>query len=412
MSDFYPSKDYTFPSASNYDTNNTMSNTEAVAMASNNKATTNPYTQTNSEKAWAMRCDGQSGGGYTLTFNSAGLGGGNSTRMRYTKSCSPVIGATMSGGDCGCGAQPVLLQNQTGGTLKAVQTLANMISPLGINELASLVVLLFVNHYTNKSKSSKKQKGGNFNQYVGMLTPLGKDNLAVLASLLLLNYFSAKRASKGTKTQKGGADVLSFIDELLAPLGVNTFGSAWLLVILNEIFTSYKKQKGGSQKTFQSNNKLHKGGNELMKLIAPMGSSAFASTAVLMALDKYLNKTSKKQKGGELFNLLNSYKLSNLNNISMKATGGATKKSTPKKAMKKTTPKKAMKKTPKKAMKKTTPKKAMKKTTPKKAMKKTTPKKAMKTTPKKAMKKTPKKAMKKTPKKKSASKGLLAMFGL
>ena len=38
----------------------------------------------------------------------------------------------------------------------------------------------------------KKQKGGNFNEYIGMLKPLGRNNLVVLGSLLLLNYFSRK----------------------------------------------------------------------------------------------------------------------------------------------------------------------------------------------------------------------------
>ena len=54
-----------------------------------------------------------------------------------------------------------------------------------------------------------------------MLTPLGKENLVVLASLLLLNYFAQKKKTKTSKKQKGGSDVLTFLDQLLAPLGVN-----------------------------------------------------------------------------------------------------------------------------------------------------------------------------------------------
>ena len=152
MSNFYPSKDYTFPDSSNYDNNNTMSTNDAIAQASNDKITTNPYPETNSEKAWSMRCGSQGGGGYTLTFNSDGLGGGNSSVMRYTKSCEPVIGNTMSGGDCGCGSVPVLTQN--GGSVQIVNTLGKMIAPLGVNQLATLVVLLFLNHYS-KDKSFK-----------------------------------------------------------------------------------------------------------------------------------------------------------------------------------------------------------------------------------------------------------------
>ena len=84
-----------------------------------------------------------------------------------------------------------------------------------------------------------------------------------------------------------------------------------------------------------------------MKLVTPSGLNSFASLVVLVALNEYLNKDkkkSKKQKGGEMDNLLNlikSYKKSNFSNIKM--NGGA-KKSTPKKSakktMKKSTPKK------------------------------------------------------------------------
>jgi hypothetical protein len=436
---FFPSKEYTNPSASNYNTNNSVNTETALNTAMNGKFTPSSVGTLASEKAWSMRCGGQNGGGHTLTFNSNGLGGGNSSVMRYTKSCEPVYGDNMSGGGCGCGSVKVV-SSQNGGSMQIVSTLGNMLAPLGTNELASVIVLLFLNHYSKeKVFSMKKQKGGNFNSYVQMLTPLGKENLVVLASLLLLNYFAQKKKTKTSKKQKGGSDVLTFLDQLLAPLGVNAFGTAWLLIILNEISNKKKskKQSGGSDihstnQTFKINEtKLQKGGNTLMKLVTPNGLNSFASLVVLVALNQYLHKNKKKsQKGGEidnLLNLINSYKKSNLNNIKM--NGGA-KKSTPKRTMKKSTPKKTMKKsTPKKTMKKSTPKKTMKKTTPKKTMKKTTPKKTMKkTTPKKkSMKKTtPKKTMKKTtPKKKSSKRkstkktsskkstqGLLSFLGL
>merc|ERR1711988_1875976 len=164
-----------------------------------------------SEKAWTMRCGGQNGGGYTLSFDSSGLGGGNSSYMRYSKSCEPASGISMSGGgnckpkmsgggnckpkmsgggNCGCSAVKIV-SPQSGGSMQIVNTLGNMLSPLGPNELASVIVLLFLNYYSKeKGFSMKKQKGGNFDSYVQMLTPLGKENLVVLASLLLLNYFA------------------------------------------------------------------------------------------------------------------------------------------------------------------------------------------------------------------------------
>jgi len=429
---FFPSKEYTNPSSSNYDNHNSMNTSDALANAMNNKYTPNPMGEFGSEKAWSMRCGGQSGGGYTLSFNSNGLGGGNSSVMRYTKSCEPVIGDSMSGGGCGCGGVPVLKQN--GGSTQIVNTLGKMLAPLGINELATIIVLLFLNHYSKeKTFLMKKQKGGNFNNYIGMLTPLGKDNLVVLASLLLLNYFAHKNKKTSKKQKGGGGDVLTFLDELLAPLGVNAFGTAWLLIILNEMFNKKdsKKQKGGSNIedsntfTISSSSTLQNGGNSLMKLASPTGLNSFASLVVLIALNQYLHKdkkSKKSQKGGELnnlINLINSYKKSNLNNIKMSPleslTGGAKKKT-----MKKTTPKK---KSMKKTMKKSTPKKTMKKSTPKKksmkkTMKKSTPKKTMKkmTPKKKSMKKTTpkKKSMKKKSSKKSMKKseGLLSFLGL
>ena len=210
---FFPSKEYTNPSASNYNTHNSVNTETALNTAMNGKFTPSSVGTLASEKAWSMRCGGQNGGGHTLTFNSNGLGGGNSSVMRYTKSCEPVFGATMSGGahcskskmsggGCGCGAVKVI-NPQNGGSMQIVSTLGNMLAPLGTNELASVIVLLFLNHYSKeKVFSMKKQKGGNFNSYVQMLTPLGKENLVVLASLLLLNYFAQKKKLKLLKNKK------------------------------------------------------------------------------------------------------------------------------------------------------------------------------------------------------------------
>ena len=245
---FFPSK-YT-TSASNYNTHNSVNTETALNTAMNGKFTPSSVGTLASEKAWSMRCGGQNGGGHTLTFGN-GLGGGNSSVMRYTKSCEPVYGATMSGGahcskskmsggGCGCGAVKVI-NPQNGGSMQIVSTLGNMFAPLGTTSYICNCIIIF-NHYSKeKVFSMKKQKGGNFNSYVQMLTPLGKENLVVLASLLLLNYFAQKKKTKTSK-QKGGSDILTFLDQLLAPLGVNAFGTAWLLIILNEI-SNKKKSK-------------------------------------------------------------------------------------------------------------------------------------------------------------------------
>ena len=75
-----------------------MSTENALKLSSNGKFTPNNMGTDASEKAWTMRCGAQNGGGYTLSFDSSGLGGGNSSYMRYSKSCEPASGISMSGG--------------------------------------------------------------------------------------------------------------------------------------------------------------------------------------------------------------------------------------------------------------------------------------------------------------------------
>jgi asparagine synthetase B (glutamine-hydrolysing) len=74
--------------------------------------------------------------------------------------------------------------------------------------------------------------GGYADTFSSILAPLGRNNLLVLAALLLLHYFAVKNSKKEKKEiikktdKKGGfAQVGSILSNLLAPLGVNAFGS-------------------------------------------------------------------------------------------------------------------------------------------------------------------------------------------
>ena len=178
---------------------------------------------------------------------------GVSSRGRYTKTCTPTLGgysrkglirnATVRSayGSVGGDVLPYN-SNHKGGATNVVATLSQLLAPLGNSELATLVVLLFLNHWTKRNK--KYQKGGDYKQYLKLLLPMGKNNLVVLASLLLLNYLSKTTSSR---KQQGGSDLYPYLDQLLAPLGVNAFGASWLLVILNYAFNNKgKTKKGGS----------------------------------------------------------------------------------------------------------------------------------------------------------------------
>merc|ERR1711907_310085 len=260
---FYPSKDYICPDQNTYSRHNTLSVKDSLAAAmSGGDCQSFKDTSQESHTAWKTRYGDASGGGYYLQYNH--IAPGKSSRSKYTKNCSPVGGYKKNGlirrsfnksgksiKKAGCGSCGVsLMTSQNGGAVTALNTVSKLIAPLGASELATLVVLLFLNHWTKKSK--KYQKGGNFVQLVDVILPMGKNNLLVLASLLLLNYLSKKKSSK---KQKGGSDVLPFIDKLLAPLGVNAFGASWLLVILNEAFKNKgkKKQRGGNNGNDENN---------------------------------------------------------------------------------------------------------------------------------------------------------------
>ena len=70
------------------------------------------------------------------------------------------------------------MQIQNGGNLtSAVGTLANMLAPMGKNDLSTLIVLLALHALGKKKTSKSNQKGGMFHDYLKIFYPMGKNEL-------------------------------------------------------------------------------------------------------------------------------------------------------------------------------------------------------------------------------------------
>ena len=212
----------------------------------------------------------------------------------------------------------------------AIKEVSNTLSSLSINSVKKLITKLFFNNTSmsnNVQKSIHKQLGGYESQLANIIAPLGKNNLLVIASLLLLHYFAVEQKKENdennketltkksttkstTKKIKGGNSFIGSLNKILAPTGINSLGSVVILALLHEAFVNNKKE-----------NDKQSGGNPLKNLIAPLGTNAFIATGLLIVLQKlfvdkvkYINSDDKEKKkmfGGKvqqhlekLFNLV------------------------------------------------------------------------------------------------------------
>ena len=208
-----------------------------------------------------------------------------------------------------CGA-PVL--NQTGGDILSpiISTLSNLLAPMGVESLATVAVLLALNEIGKPSKK-KKMTGGELATMTSTLAqtliPMGQNQLLTLVSLLILNYF-AHIYYKKPRAQRGGS--LEHLATLLAPMGTNALTSTAILLFLSQVFNQKRRvMKGKSLKR-----KSMKGGNpvlvQLESLLAPMGIEAFSVAALLLVLNKLFvsslrNKKSSQKGGSVIASMLN-----------------------------------------------------------------------------------------------------------
>jgi len=290
-----------------------------------------------------MKINQKGGNGYTINVNQAI--GGMPLHTKYTNNCQPVFDGSLLDNSSNLSKLEMKMQNGGGKSIKddpflfqavlqkggkgnnekisqfqAIKSVANILTPLSPKALLSIPIFILMDDIAQKNPKKGKQMGGYVDTFSSILAPLGRNNLLVLAALLLLHYFAVKNSKKDTikketskkSDKKGGfAEVGSILSNLLAPMGVNAFGSSVILILINEAFKKRKSALISKQY----------GGNPLKQLIAPLGTSAFIATALVILLQKlFVNKISetkekdkerKKMKGGKLdkkleklFNLL------------------------------------------------------------------------------------------------------------
>ena len=179
---------------------------------------------------------------------------------------------------------------QEGGSLltKPLQLLGTLLAPLGKERLASMVVLLALNRLMMVGGSSHDEM--NYNSHGGFMKTLmvmPKTDLLVLAALLLVDHLVNKKSS-----QKGGF-MTAELSKLLAPLGTTALTSTALVVALNDIFSKSeksKKMRGGNPMLGELSSALT-GINMNMSLVA----------LVLFLLNEMVvTKKSRTTKGGTM----------------------------------------------------------------------------------------------------------------
>jgi len=265
-------------------------------------------TTSHSGQAIMEEAEMQNGGGIKNNKNKENCGCNGISKNKKEKSVFDLI--KLQGGN------PEIANISQFG---AIQSLSKILQPLGINNLLSLVTLIFLFHLSIKKPKKSIQSGGYVKELEKILAPLGKNNLLVLASLLLLHHFAYlsenkkinKESSIESKTKSGllfgGSElttsISSMLSKLLAPLGVNALGTSVVLIMLYDAFVGEKDKN--------SKSKIKKGGNPLKNVIAPLGVNSFIATGILIILGKiFLNKVievdknivdeKKKMKGGKV----------------------------------------------------------------------------------------------------------------
>jgi hypothetical protein len=187
-----------------------------------------------------------------------------------------------------------LIKMQGGNNVKltqfdAVKEVSQFLAPLSLNSLKKLVTKIFLYDLSLKNQKKSKQLGGYSMELQKIIAPLGKSNLLVIAGLLLLHHFAVEKKQEEKKATikllKGGDPFFQSISNIIAPSGINQFGSAILLVLLKQAFGTniLNPQKVNNKNKFKM---FQKGGNPLKDLIAPLGTDAFIATGLLVILER------------------------------------------------------------------------------------------------------------------------------
>jgi len=169
------------------------------------------------------------GNNYRPVFNGELLhNGGNYKKNKVIKISNNKTGGKKN---CGCNkkSEPSifnLIKKQSGGNgapitqVSAISEVGKMLTPLKVGALVSVIMVIFLYHYTNKKPRKGVQMGGYASQLENILAPLGKNNLLVLASLMLLHHFAVMNSKQKTnisrlkRVQSGGNIINSILSTL------------------------------------------------------------------------------------------------------------------------------------------------------------------------------------------------------
>jgi hypothetical protein len=178
--------------------------------------------------------------------------------------------------------------------------LEQIIAPLGKNNLLVLSSLLLLHYFAVEKQSTGKNKfliSGGSNILVTMtniLSPLGINNLG--SALVLVGIAQAFKQNKSSK-KNTGPNILksqyggSPLKNLIAPLGTNAFIATGLLIVLQKLFVNTVNKINLAKKnkvSLKGGNNVNKHYEKLFNLIAPITFNAFATETFLkkMAVNK------------------------------------------------------------------------------------------------------------------------------
>jgi hypothetical protein len=143
------------------------------------------------------------GDGYVINVNESI--GGMTGHMRYSNNYRPIFeGSLLKGGKRedkeSKSVYEIVMEkeNQKGGfsPFPAIQSLTQILAPLGTKALVSLVLLMGMYEFQVKKPEFKKQCGGYTSSLTEILAPLGKNNLLVVVAILLLHTFTVQQRKK------------------------------------------------------------------------------------------------------------------------------------------------------------------------------------------------------------------------
>jgi len=196
-------------------------------------------------------------------------------------------------------------KSQRGGSIMA--TLGSTLAPMGLNELLAIASLLILQHFVKKNtKHSDKsgKKGGAFLMELNtILAPLGVNVFGASLLLVFLNgffqsYFEKKHHKKNDEMKGGFMNpMFSALSSTLVPLGWESFSAVVVLLLLNHLFRRSQKHEEKHKSSHSQ-----KGGEMAMiisyiyQVLMPLGVNVFTTTTALTIASRMMSRPSHIKK--------------------------------------------------------------------------------------------------------------------